>query len=146
MTIGADPDSIVIQGIPFVNSDTNEQVPIGENIQQDLIAALKKNWPYAAGGIGLIILLVLLLKIFRKRKDDEDEFDDFYKDEEESSAQSIMRENEALIAKKAAEKEEADLKLQLNRTMNEKEDKVKTMAKENPEMAADLIKIWMKEE
>ena len=90
-------------------------------------------------------MLVLLLRVFKKRRDADDEFDDLY-DEEESPTQSIVKENEALIAKKAAEKEEADLKLQLNRTMSEKEDKVKIMAKENPEMAADMIKIWMKEE
>ncbi|MBM6614700.1 flagellar M-ring protein FliF [Desemzia sp. RIT804] len=146
MTIGADPGNIVIQGIPFVNTDTSEQLPIGENVQKEIIQALKNNWPYAAGGIGLIILLVLLLKIFKKRRETEDEFDDFYDEEENDVQSTIMQENEALIAKKTAEKEEADLKLQLNRTMSEKEDKVKTMAKENPEMAADLIKIWMKEE
>lgn len=146
MTIGADPENIVIEGIPFVNTGTNEPAPIGETVKEDILQALKNYWPYAAGGVGVIILLALLLKIFKKRRDADDEFDDFYDEEEESPAQSIMKENEALIAKKAAEKEEADLKLQLNRTMSEKEDKVKTMAKENPEMAADLIKIWMKEE
>lgn len=146
MTIGADPESIAIQGIPFVNADTSPQLPIGENFQKELIQALKNNWPYAAGGIGLILLLVILLKVVRRRKEDNDYEDDEFDVDQTDEVQSLMKENEALIAKKAAEKEEADLKLQLNRTMSEKEDKVKTMAKENPEMAADLIKIWMKEE
>lgn len=147
MTIGADPENIVIQGIPFVNSDTNETPLIGETVKEDLLQALKTYWPYAAGGVGLIMLLVILLRFFKKRRDTDDEFDDLYEEDDEvSSTESILKENEALIAKKAAEKEEADLKLQLNRTMTEKEDKVKVMAKDNPEVAADMIKIWMKEE
>ncbi|SFP96602.1 flagellar M-ring protein FliF [Desemzia incerta] len=152
MTIGADQDSIVIQGIPFATDDANEDAPIiGSDFQEELIKAFKNNWPYAAGGIGLIILLTLMMRILKKRRAADDEFDDLYDEVEEEPIQSVVKDDiQAALARKAAqqaaEKEEADLKLQLNKTMSEKENKVKTMAEQNPEMAADLIKIWMKEE
>lgn len=152
MTIGADQDSIVIQGIPFATDEANEDAPIiGADFQEELIKAFKNNWPYAAGGIGLIVLLTLMLRIFKKKRSADDEFDDLYDEVEEEPIQSVVKDDiQAALARKAAqqaaEKEEADLKLQLNKTMSEKENKVKTMAEENPEMAADLIKIWMKEE
>lgn len=152
MTIGVDPGSIAIQGIPFATDDADEDAPIiGADFQEELIKAFKNNWPYAAGGIGLIILLTLMMRILKKRRAADDEFDDLYDEVEEEPIQSVVKDDiQAALARKAAqqaaEKEEADLKLQLNKTMSEKENKVKTMAEENPEMAADLIKIWMKEE
>lgn len=146
--IGAEPGNIVVQGIPFATDEEPAATPIiGEDLQQEFVEFLKEYWIYAAAGVVLIVLVIAIIKVIKKRRYADDEFDDLYDEiENDDYVQAAPSVTEAEIAKQVAEKEQADLKEQLNRTMNEKENKLKTLAAENPDMAADLIKIWMKEE
>lgn len=137
-------DLITVQGMAFAKTaEENEVVPpveIGVTIKERLL----KDWPYLAGGLAILLLLIFLLLIFRKKTADEDELD-FFEMEEKAAPITNMPASE-MIVKETKEKETADLKKELNRSMSEKEAKVREYAKENPEASADLLKIWMKDE
>lgn len=148
-TIGIDTergDLITVQGMEFAKAgdetetQTAPPVEIGATVKERLL----KDWPYLAGGLAVLIVLIILLRIFRKKAAEEDELD-FYEMEEPAVPVSVVRPAEP-TAKEIEDKETADLKKELNRSMSEKEEKVRAYAKDNPEASADLIKIWMKDE
>ncbi|WP_027108794.1 flagellar basal-body MS-ring/collar protein FliF [Lacticigenium naphthae] len=136
---GYDPereDYYTVEYIPFANGegfkDLEENAPLDETIT----AFLEAYWMYVLGiGVSLIILITVLVLFMRRKRNDFDEFADLNDNEdylsETDKMQSILK-----------EKEEAT-KAQQHQVANEREDTTRKYAQENPEMAAELIKIWV---
>ncbi|WP_407371264.1 flagellar basal-body MS-ring/collar protein FliF [Carnobacterium sp.] len=145
-TIGSveERDTITIQGIDFATSTEVTETTTPEQLKSSVQATLIRYWPYLAGGLAIIIILIVLLRLLRKRNDEEDELDFFDEEELEPVAAPVRPVRPTEEERKA--KEKADMKRELNKNMSEKESKVRDYAKESPEGAADLIKIWMKDE
>ncbi|WP_028273863.1 flagellar basal-body MS-ring/collar protein FliF [Atopococcus tabaci] len=106
---------------------------------EDLLAQLKTFVSdygiYLLGGLVLIVLLTWLLGVL-KRRSEEDEFDEFV----------LEAEPVAPVEPEISEFEkEAERKIRESKAANEKENEVRKYAKENPELASEMIKIWMKE-
>lgn len=169
-----DPDiGISVEGILFASSEIEEEGPdeTGENIIQFLL-----NNYWAVLVLGGVILMLILLLFRSYRRNNRDEYMDFYEDEDdrveapevqlpavnrpveqptkeinieeypEAESQKVSADEQELSEMEEVEEVVPDLAKELNKKMKEKENKVRTYAKENPEIAADLIKIWMKDE
>lgn len=143
-------DMVTVQGMTFAKEPeeiepTTPQAEIGASIKETLI----KDWPYLAGGLGVLILLIVLLRVFWKKPNREDDELDFYEETPFDTTSELKSELDAMKRKTTREQKEqeaAELTEELNRAMSAKETAVRTYAKENPEASADLIKIWMKDE
>lgn len=145
-------DTVTVQGMTFAKEPeeiepTTPQAEIGESVKETLM----RDWPYLAGGLGVLILLIVLLRIiWRKPNRAEDDELDFYEETpSDTAANELKSELEAMKRKANREqkqKETAELTEELNQAMSAKETAARTYAKENPEASADLIKIWMKDE
>lgn len=132
--------NVSVQPLPF--AEGNEIDPIGSNLMDDLMIFFNRYWPYMVGSIVLIVTLIIVLGIFRRgRKDNLDEFDQTFE-----PVNSVPQESVELTP---IEPEPVDMnqerKKQKMKVMSEKEDLVREEAKQNPELAAELMKIWMKE-
>lgn len=138
-------DSVQIEYINPVE-EKDDPILIGNS---DLIQTLKtwvtEKWVYIVLGVVGLILIFVLFKALRNRFADDDEYNE---DEFDLDFGEIIPEEpevrpepeEVLIDKETEEK------IQRNQLANEKEDLIREQTKENPELAAELIKIWMKED
>ncbi|MGB6178051.1 flagellar basal-body MS-ring/collar protein FliF [Carnobacterium sp.] len=156
-------DQLTVQGMEFANND-EEIIPetpqeiIGNTIKETLL----RDWPYLAGGLGILLLLIILLTVvLRKSKNRNDDELDFEEPEEDKTDDTLASELDAIRLQKLKDKQEklskrermekndreaAELTEELNQAMSVKEKAAREYAKENPEASADLIKIWMKDE
>ena len=156
-------DQLTVQGMEFAR-DEEEIVPttpkdiIGNTIKETLL----KDWPYLAGGLGIILLLIILLTVFLKksknRNNDDLDFEDDIMDKTDDNLtdeleiirlQKLKEKQDKLAKRERMEKNDrdaAELTEELNQAMSAKEKAAREYAKENPEASADLIKIWMKDE
>lgn len=109
-----------------------------------IIDSLRAHWLYAvAFGTVLLIGLILLIVFMRKRKE-EDEMEDFgslpqnneQKQTAEFSPESLSQEEQAAERKRAKKEQE-------NKVLDEREEKAKATARENPELAVELLKLWL---
>lgn len=120
-------------------SDEEEGFVIGsDTIFRDFFAWIGKYWWVIVAGIVLIVLIILLVRLLRNRADDELEDYDF--EIEEVEPEEIEDSEELVFDKETKEK------MRKNEIANEKEDLIRKQTKENPELAAELIKIWLKED
>ena len=156
-------DQLTVQGMEFAR-DEEEIVPttpkdiIGNTIKETLL----KDWPYLAGGLGILLLLIVLLTVFMKKSKNRNNDDlDFEDDITDKTDDNLTDELDAIRLQKLKEKQDklakrermekndrdaAELTEELNQAMSAKEKAAREYAKENPEASADLIKIWMKDE
>lgn len=141
-------DSVQIEYIKPVE-EQDDLISIGNSdFVQSLKTWITENWMYIVIGIvGLTLIFVLfrmLKNIFVNDEEeyDEDEFDLEFNEvaPEEFEIEPELDPEEVLIDKEIEEK------MQRNQLANEKEDLIREQTKENPELAAELIKIWMNEE
>lgn len=145
-TVGSveERDVISIQGIDFATSTDVIETTAPEQLKSSIQDVMMRYWPYLVGGLAIVIILILLLTLLRRRSTADDELDFF--DEEEPEPIVAPRSPVKPLDEERKAKEKADLKRELNKNMSEKESTVRDYAKESPEGAADLIKIWMKDE
>ncbi|AGY82347.1 flagellar basal-body MS-ring/collar protein FliF [Carnobacterium inhibens] len=145
-TVGSveERDVISIQGIDFATSTDVIETTAPEQLKSSIQDVMMRYWPYLVGGLAIVIILILLLTLLRRRSTADDELD-FFDEEEPEPIVAPQRPVKPLDEERKA-KEKADLKRELNKNMSEKESTVRDYAKESPEGAADLIKIWMKDE
>lgn len=150
-------DQITIQGMTFATNDSRTDEPVPSKKRP--ISEIVMN-PFVITGIAVvaITLVVIIFLIIRSRRKEEAEFAEY---EALDVTQSIpeSKANEVLLQpipeekdiKKPMEKlslssideDEIDEKAVV-KTIDKKE-QAKRYAKENPEVAADLIKVWMKD-
>lgn len=145
-TVGSveERDVISIQGIDFATTTDVIETTAPEQLKSSIKDVMMRYWPYLVGGLAIVVILILLLTLLRRRSTDDDELD-FFDEEEPEPIVAPQRPVKPLDEERKA-KEKADLKRELNKNMSEKESTVRDYAKESPEGAADLIKIWMKDE
>ncbi|MBC9824490.1 flagellar basal-body MS-ring/collar protein FliF [Carnobacterium inhibens] len=145
-TVGSveERDVISIQGIDFATTTDAIETTAPEQLKSSIKDVMMQYWPYLVGGLAIVVILILLLTLLRRRSTDDDELD-FFDEEEPEPIVAPQRPVKPLDEERKA-KEKADLKRELNKNMSEKESTVRDYAKESPEGAADLIKIWMKDE
>lgn len=142
-TVEEREDVISVQGIDFATSTEVTEPTAPEQLKSSIQDTLVRYWPYLVGGLAILVILILLLSLLRRRSND-DELD-FFDEEEPEPIITPIRPIQPTDEERKA-KEKADLKRELNKNMSEKETKVRDYAKDSPEGAADLIKIWMKDE
>lgn len=141
-TIGYDAnrdDQVAVEGIAFVQQ-TKEIAAENVSAKADLTAYVQKYGVYLAGGLGISILLMVLIILLRKKKKDDHQEDAF----ENYQEPFTVAQPEPQIHIPPAKKTET-VPTSVEIQVNGKEDRFRTYAKENPEMVADLIKIWMKD-
>lgn len=128
-----------IQYVPDVPEKVDLLTP-NQEIGHTLLSALKQYWLYLVA-LGVLLMGVAFFVKKRKKASEFDEWD-FFEDEEESEEVPIVKEPVGLeptplqamkAADPAKEQQEVDEKA------------VKAYATENPEMASELIKIWLNE-
>ncbi len=145
-TVGSveERDVISIQGIDFATTTDVIETTAPEQLKSSIKDVMMRYWPYLVGGLAIVVISILLLTLLRRRSTADDELD-FFDDEEPEPIVAPRSPVKPLDEERKA-KEKADLKRELNKNMSEKESTVRDYAKESPEGAADLIKIWMKDE
>ncbi|MCA9766037.1 MAG: flagellar M-ring protein FliF [Carnobacterium sp.] len=168
MTIGfvADrDDQLTVQGMEFAKGpddtvEADRKEIIGNTIRETLL----KDWPYLAGGLGILLLLIVFLMIFMKKsknsKDNDGEFD-FEEAPSSQSMDKLNKELEILRMQNVKDKQEnltkaeqteknkqevSKLTKELNQAMSVKEEATREYVNDNPEASADLLKIWMRDE
>lgn len=143
LTNGEVTGQVVFNSMPF--ADESDESIIGDFSWTDtLINFLLNVWPYmTAGFIILIVGIVFLVMLRRGREENEalDEIDDF---PEMPLPASEPIEDEGPDPSELIDAEQ-EMKKQKNTVMSEKEDRVREQAKQSPELAAELMKIWLKE-
>ncbi|WP_373471067.1 flagellar basal-body MS-ring/collar protein FliF [Carnobacterium alterfunditum] len=144
-TVEERADVISVQGIDFAPQADMTETTVPEQLKNTVRNTLLRYWPYLAGGAVLLSVLIFVILLMRRRSDDDDEELDFFDEEEPEPIVRPARPVQPTEEQKKA-KEKADLKRELNKNMSEKETQVREYAKDSPEGAADLIKIWMKDE
>lgn len=124
----------------FSTTDEDEPVAIGDAVFfQDFINWLSDNWWLLVAGIGLLILIALLIRVLKRRAEVE-AYEDMEMEFSEIDEPEVQIEPEEIFD------EETEAKMRKNQIANEKEDLIREETKENPELAAELIKIWLKED
>lgn len=131
-------DSVEIEYFPLT-AETNEPIVIGNNeLFAVVLDFVQDYWVYLLIGLIVIILILLILRVIRKQRAQEEE------EELEMAFPEIISPlaelDEIEIDKEAEEK------ILKNQMANEKEDMIREQTKSNPELAAELIKIWLKED
>jgi flagellar M-ring protein FliF len=140
-TIGFDAgrnDRVEIEGIPFVTAEAAVEDVI-EN-ETGLAYYLKEYGLYIAAGIGGLFILSLIVFIFRNSK--EKKYRAF--DEEMANATRVAEEKN-IPKPPLVSHQEADLFDFSQNPKFQRDVKVKEYVKANPEMSAEMIKIWMKD-
>lgn len=135
-------DSVQIEYV-IPSTDNQDAVIIGDS---DFVKAITEwvtgnLWVIGAGIVVLIILIALFRMIMRRRDDEDDiEEEDEFDLEQARMLEALKVEEEPVFDAEAEER------LRLSELANEKEDLVREQTKQNPELAAELIKIWLQDE
>lgn len=123
--------------LPFAEG---EELAIGgdEDILTEITQFLQANWIYMSLGLLLLVVSIFVLSLVKRGKNTEE---DFY--EEPVQAEPVKKKPEPDLS--AIIEKENEVNQQKNKVMSEKEDRVRKEAKENPELVADLMKVWLKD-
>lgn len=163
-------DTIAVQGMTFAKGQ-EESLPekTGATMKNSMFQSMKPSILIIGGIIGLLVMILLILVIVMKDRkkviDEEPELDvqqimveptppivekvplveePLIKElEPEELIFNELQEREAKLAKEAQQAEAEQLRLA--QMMTDKEQQAKKYAKENPDLAAELIKVWMKD-
>lgn len=132
-------DRVQIEYFPIA-SETEDPLVIGDNGFINMVLNwVEEYWLYFLIGIILLILILIfiIINLFRRKRRDE-ELEEW---SEPVNPQLLAEELDEIIIDREAEE-----KIRKNKEANEKEDMIREQTKSNPELAAELIKIWLKEE
>lgn len=163
-------DTITVQGMTFAKGQEESLTEkTGATMKNSMFQSMKPSILIIGGIIGLLVMILLILVIVMKGRkkviDEEPELDvqqimveptppivekvplveePLIKElEPEELIFNELQEREAKLAKEAQRAEAEQLKLA--QMMTDKEQQAKKYAKENPDLAAELIKVWMKD-
>lgn len=135
-------DSVQVEFL-VPGSDSNDSLVIGSSdIVETIVTWISNNLLIIGAGVLLLIILILIIRVIKKRRLENEENEGF-----EIEDESLM-ENEEIVEIEEEPVIDAALeeKMRLNEAASEKEDLVRQQSKENPELAAELIKIWLQDE
>lgn len=136
------PGDVTVEVLPFAEDD--ELVIGGEDgIMDDVVGFLASNWLFMSFGLILIMVFIAVMTLLRRGKDAQFE--------EEMADQNVFQPEPVSVPDvpetdimEHIDKENEELQRK-NKAMSEKEDRVRNQAKENPELAAELMKVWLKD-
>lgn len=128
-------DSVYIEFLPQITEDETPSLIDGDDFMGQIIQFVADYGFYMLGGFVLLLILILVIRGVRRRRM-EAAYEDF--DIEETTYNELLQDATKVDTDEERKKKEAE-------SAHMKEDTVRKQAKENPELAAELIKIWMKE-
>jgi len=133
------PGDVTVEILPFAEGE-DLAIGGGDGIMDELMNFLTSSWLFMSLGLVLVIVAIAVLTLLKRGKEaqqaEEMAIQEAIQPEpvlmpEVDSIEQIDKENEVLQHK--------------NKVMSQKEDRVRTQAKENPELAAELMKVWLKD-
>ena len=131
-------DNVQIEYI-IPSSENKDAIVIGDSAFVVMITDwVTSNWWVILIGIILLVLLIVVIRVLSKRNEEEELEDEFELDYA-SMIEEEEEEKEPIIDLAMQEK------MKRNEVANEKEDMIREQTKENPELAAELIKIWLQD-
>lgn len=114
----------------------------GLEFMENIVAWSADNWWVLAAGLILLVLVIVLTRLFTKRTSQaEDDYYDYEYDLDES-----MMEPDEEFEEAVSDDEEEQTSEEDRSDESKKEDLVHEQTKENPELAAELIKVWLNED
>ena len=127
--------------MPMTEDESGQLLP-EIDLGGDVSRALKNYWPFLLGGLFLLALFVIVSRKIRNRR----------RAKELEEAELAHEYNESLAYQEAmdklnklAEPDEAEIARKVaNEKAAENEKHVKDLAQENPGLAAELVKLWVK--
>lgn len=132
-------DSVQVEFL-VPGTDNNDSLVIGNS---DIVETVKiwvtSNLWIIGAGVLLLIILILIIRGIRRRRYENEEEEEF-----EIEDESLMEIEE--IEEEPVIDAELEAKMRKNEEASEKEDLVRQQSKDNPELAAELIKIWLQDE
>ena len=132
-------DNVQIEYI-IPGTDNQDAIVIGDSQFVEAITSwVTSNWWVIAIGIILLVLLIALIRMLSRRNEEDELEDEFELDFAGMMPQVEEEEKEPVIDLAMQEK------MRRNEVANEKEDMIREQTKENPELAAELIKIWLQD-
>ncbi|WFA07901.1 flagellar basal-body MS-ring/collar protein FliF [Tissierella sp. Yu-01] len=124
-------DIISVEGIMF--NDGPETGVIDEGMEEEPVEGLQKYLPYILRGLGILALLIIIIltirNVRRKKKEDIQFQEQLATGDTVESTLSVL---------------DDDFGIQIK--PDDKGDKAQKYAKENPDLAADLIRTWLKDQ
>ncbi|GAA0362135.1 flagellar basal-body MS-ring/collar protein FliF [Alkalibacterium iburiense] len=133
---------VSVEGMAFAQGDDELVIGGGYDLIGSLFSVLSDYWLYMAGGLVLLVLSMVILSTMKRNRRNKEEMEFFMAAQE---AERQAQEKEVIEQPKEELAKENELAQQKNKVMSEKEDRVRQQAKENPELAAELMKVWLKE-
>lgn len=133
------PGDVTVEILPFAEGE--ELVIVGgDDILSDIMDFFTTNWLFMSIGLILIIVFIVVMTLLRRRKETQ-------LVEELATQDALQPEPDDIPEEELLEQiyKEKELIEQKNKVMTEKEDRVRNQAKENPELAAELMKVWLKD-
>ncbi|MCC5895767.1 MAG: flagellar M-ring protein FliF [Alkalibacterium sp.] len=129
---------VTVEILPFAEG---EDFAIGgEGIMDEILEFLTSSWLFMVIGLVLVIIAIAVLTLLKRGKETANAGN--------AAAQAALQPEAVIIPEpdpiEAIDKQNDALQ-QKNKVMSEKEDRVRTQAKENPELAAELMKVWLKD-
>lgn len=136
--LGVEENNVNVEPLQFADG---EELVIDRDPTDILVGItdfLKANWIYMSLGLLLLVVSIFVLSLVKRGKQEEEFFE-----EEPVQAAPVKVKPEPDLSE-IIEKEN-EVNKQKNKVMSEKEDRVRKEAKENPELVADLMKVWLKD-
>lgn len=137
---GLAADSVQIE---YIAPPAEQDAPISigdSDFVNSILSWLTENWLFVVVGIVGLVVIFVLFRVLRNRFTNDEEYDDEFGLTFEDITPPDPEPEEVVIDKETEEK------MKRNQLANEKEDLIREQTKGNPELAAELIKIWLKEE
>lgn len=122
---------------PLVDEDLELLPEFG--LTGEILAWVGTNWWIVLIGFVVLVLLVVLVRILLSRRKDSAA-------EEPEEIEAPIVETVEEVKEEITLSEEAKAKVKEREISNQKEDEVRDHARENPELVAELLKIWLNEE
>lgn len=153
-------DAIAIQGMKFASESVPEEITATDKLSRSIFQSIKDNLIWLALILGLLLTGIIVVSLLRKRRRDklEEQLDveqmmaepikdnqphDQMEPAENEGIKQVVKEIET---RQSLANQEVDFEAQrLSRISDEKEQQAKKYAKDNPDLAAELIKVWMKD-
>jgi len=139
--LGIDRGNVEVVFVPMTEDETGQLIP-EIDLSGDLKQVFQAYWPYLLGGAAVFLLVFGVSRGLRKRRrmQEEEEFAESYDEslayrEAMEKLNTLNQPDEEDIAQKVANEKAA-----------ENEQQVRELAEENPALAAELVKLWVKED
>ena len=133
------PGDVTVEILPFAEGE-DLAIGVGDGIMDELVNFLTSSWLFMSLGLVLVIVAIAVLTLLKRGKEAQQA--------EEMAIQEAIQPEPVLMPEvdpiEQIDKEN-DVLQHKNKVMSEKEDRVRTQAKENPELAAELMKVWLKD-